>query len=153
MTLLIGSGRRTLLREQQTNLNVLAAFAQIADGVETGSGMAERIQRNVRASFGNLNDGFGDIGDLSSIHRHNRAQGTRQPERIVRDINCHDAGVYRVGNHNCRQPYPAAAVDCDPLPRRGLALIYGSAKGSDKPTTYAWRIRQYVDPLPVRQWR
>lgn len=34
------NGRRTLLRQQQPDLNVLAAFAQITDGVETGKEMS-----------------------------------------------------------------------------------------------------------------
>ena len=36
--------RGTLSGEQQSDLNVLAALAQIADGIETGRGMSEGIQ-------------------------------------------------------------------------------------------------------------
>lgn len=128
------NGRSTLLRQHQTDLNVLAALAQIADGIETGCGVPESIQGNVSAALRDLDDCFGDIGDLRCIHSGNRAQSARQTERFIRNIYCYDVGADRVGNHNRRQAHPAAAVDCHPLSGGGFALIYDRAKGSYKPT-------------------
>src|SRR6185503_19431709 len=129
------NGRSTLLSQHQSDLNVLPALAQIADGIATGSGMSESIQGNVSATFGNFDDGLGNIGDLPSIHSGNRAQRACQTKLVVGNIYRHNVGAYRVGNHNRRQTHTTTPVDGYPLSGGGLSLIYDRAKGGCKSTT------------------
>src|SRR5215467_3879809 len=81
------NGGSALLGQQKPDLDVLAALAQIADGIETGGGMSKCVQGNVSASLRDFDDCFCDIGDASSVHDGDRAQSAREPERFFGNIN------------------------------------------------------------------
>src|SRR5262245_23897635 len=127
------NSRGAVLRQHKANLNVLAALAQIADGIETGSGLSEGVQGNVNAALRDLADRFGNICDFHRIHSGNRAQSASQTEFVFGNIYPYEVGTYSVIHHDRRQTYTAAAVDCYPLSGRGFALIDDRAKGGYKP--------------------
>jgi hypothetical protein len=107
--------RRLLVARHQADLHVAAAFSQAVDRVETDFGIADRIQREVRAAARQVSNGVCNVAGGVRVNRAERTNLFCELELVVGEVHGDHARAERVRDHDRRQPDAAAAVHGDPL--------------------------------------
>ena len=101
------------------------------DRADAGRGGAERVERDVRAAAGRLDDRRDRVG-RGRVDGHRRAERAGERERLRGDVDRHDAGAERGRDEDRRQADAAAAVDGDPLAGRDPPVpVHGGERGHE----------------------
>lgn len=96
--------------------------------MDTGVGIADGIDRNVRAAFGQVTDRLRNPVCPLSVKTRNSADLPGGCQLLFRDIDGHDVRTQGGRNHDRGQAHTAAAVHNDPLIRGHPALVNDRSK-------------------------
>ena len=106
----------------EAHLHVASTLAQARNGVETGVGMAERVDGGVGAAAGQVAHLPRHVRRPGGVHRRHGPHSLRHPERPLADVHRHHIRAQRRRDHHRRQPHPTAPVHGHPVTPRHSPL-------------------------------
>jgi hypothetical protein len=102
--------RLGVIGQHKADLHMATAPAQIVDRVVAGDRMAERVHRHMRAAASDLLHRLDDVWFRLGIDGRDRPDRLRHCQLVVGEVDGHDIGAQRAGDHDRRQPDAAAAM-------------------------------------------